>query len=84
MTVYDILDLANDLSGVTVTVWDCDCEGVVFDSRNAEDDPDGMDVAYALYFSDKGIGDYEVDSYDLYKDRDGSLCLELNISMGEE
>ena len=76
MDVYEFLDCANDLSGVIVTIYDCDSEEVVYNSENSEDIV--SDVEY------NGHGDYDVESYDLFKDREGRLCLELNISMGDE
>lgn len=74
MHVYDFLNLATDLSGVIVTIFDCDSESVVFDSAKGSGCFD-IDDAGAFH-------DYEVDSYDLFKNNDGNVCLELNISMG--
>ena len=72
MDVYVFLNLANDLSGVNVSIFDLDSGKVVFDSSKS-------DEGFVLY--DAGaFHDYEVESYDLFKDKDGNVCLELNIS----
>lgn len=74
MDVYDFLNLATDLSGVIVSIFDCDSESVVFDSAKG-----------GTFFDIDDAGDfhdYEVESYDLFKNDDGNVCLELNISMG--
>lgn len=75
MDVYDFLNLATDLSGVTVTVFDINSGKVVFDGKDSDD---------LLYDMENEIQCYEVASYDLFKDKDGRLCLELNISVEEE
>lgn len=74
MDVYDFLNLATDLAGVIVSIFDCDSESVVFDSAKGGEYFD-IDDAGAFH-------DYEVESYDLFKNNDGNVCLELNISMG--
>ena len=74
MDVYDFLNLATDLFGVVVTIFDLDSESVVFDSKKIWH---GFDLCDAGAFHD-----YEVESYDIFKDNDGNICLELNISMG--
>lgn len=74
MDVYDFLNLATDLSGVIVTIFDCDSESVVFDSTKCGG---CLPIDGASDFHD-----YEVESYDLFKNNDGNVCLELNISMG--
>lgn len=75
MTVYDFLYLATDLSGVIVRVWDCKSERVVFD---------GKDSNHPLFDMDDELQHYEVESYDLFIDRNGDLCLELNIDLEED
>jgi len=74
MDVYDFLNLATDLSGVIVSIFDCDSQSVVFDSAKGGE---CFDISDAGAFHD-----YEVYSYDLFKNKDGYICLELNISMG--
>jgi len=74
MDVYDFLNLATDLSGVIVSIFDCDSQSVVFDSAKGGECFD-IDDAGAFH-------DYEVYSYDLCRNNDGDVCLELNISMG--
>ena len=74
MDVYDFLNLATDLSGVIVTIFDIDSGLEVYDSKKSEE---GFDIYDAGAFHD-----YEVESYDLFKNNDGNVCLELNISMG--
>lgn len=76
MDVYEFLNSANDLSGVTVSIFDCDSQETVYTSRGSEDVL--ADVQY------NGFDDYEVESFDLFIDRDGHLCMELNISMGDD
>lgn len=76
MDVYDFLNLATDLGGVKVSIFDCDSESVVFDSAKGGEYFD-IDDAAAFH-------DYEVESYDLFKNNDGNVFLELNISMGED
>jgi hypothetical protein len=77
MDVYDFLNSANDLSNVVVTIFDCNAMEVVYDSRKTEEgECDPYDMG--------SLGDYEVESYDLFIDRDGRLCLELNTSIDGE
>ena len=75
MSVDYFLTLATDLSGVVVRIFDCTSEDIVYDGKDS-DDP--------LFDIDYDIRSYEVDSYDLYIDRNGKLTLELNITMDEE
>ena len=77
MDVYDFLNLATDLSGAVVTVFDITSGNVVYDSTKS----DGGE--FSLYDIDE-IGSYEVASYDLFIDRDGRPCIEVNIEMGED
>ena len=74
--MYDFLNLATDLGGVKVSIFDCDSASVVFDSAKSDR---YFDISDASDFHD-----YEVGSYDLFKDRDGSIRLELNIFVGTE
>ena len=74
MDVYDFLNLATDLSGVIVSIFDCDSESVVFDSAKGGEFFDIDDAG--------DFHDYEVESYDLFRNNDGDVRLELNISMG--
>ena len=76
MDVYEFLNSANDLSCVTVSIFDCDSQETVYTSKGSEDVL--ADVQY------NGYDDYEVESFDLFIDREGHLCVELNISMEGE
>lgn len=73
MDVYDFLNLAVDLSGAVVTIFDCETGNVVYDSSNSKD---GFDIDECSSYHG-----YEVWSYDLSSDRDGVVCLEVNISV---
>ena len=77
MDVYDFLNLATDLSGAVVTVFDIGSGNVVYDSTKS----DGGE--FSLYDLDD-LGGYEVASYDLFIDRNGRPCLEVNIEMDED
>lgn len=74
MDVYEFLNLATDLSGVYVTVYDMNSGLTVF--REPFGDP--------LTDMDDNLLNYEVESYDIYKDDDNVIHLELNISMEED
>ena len=76
MDVYEFLTRANDLGNVIVTIFDCDSQEVVFNGMKSEDVV--SDIQY------NGFDDYEVESFDLFTNRDGRICLELNISMGDD
>lgn len=79
MDVYDFLNLATDLSGAVVSIFDCTTEKTVFDSSKKEDGYNGcFDVGDAEEFLD-----YEVDSYDLFTDVNNRPHLELNITMDD-
>lgn len=73
MTIMDFLELANDLSGIRVRIFDCNSEDIVFDSANCED---YCDPVMEIYGTD--YADYEVGSYDLYL-HEGTIYLEFNI-----
>ena len=76
-SVYWFLSMATDLSGCRVTIFDCESEEVVWDSK----DSDNYDIYYEVDCA--GYGDYEVESYDLW--RDGNrVHLEINISIEED
>ena len=77
-SVYWFLSNANDLSGCRVTIWDCESEEVVFDSNNC----DGWDIAMEV--DSAGLGDYEIDSYDIWVNGEGKVHLEINISIEED
>ena len=77
MDVYDFLNLATNLSGAVVTVFDITSGNVVYDSTKS------AGKIFDLYDLNE-IGSYEVESYDLFIDRDGSLCIEVNIEMDED
>lgn len=74
MTVYDFLEFCNDLSGVTLTIYDFSTEGQVFfgDGDTGLSDIDD----YILY--------HDVESFDIFTGQYGEICLELNICMEEE
>lgn len=76
MDIYNFLNLANDLSWVAVSVFDCDSTNVVFNAQR------GDDVVFDIM--EKGLDGYEVESFDLSLDKNNKLCLELNISMGDD
>ena len=75
--VYNFLNLATDLSGCRIKVYDFTSEKVIFDSDNHPDDDPVMEI----YLSP--IGDYEVESYDIYLEN-GRVCFEINIELDEE
>ena len=77
MDVYDFLNLATDLSGAVVTVFDIVSGNVVYDSKES----DGGE--FSLNDLDD-LGGYEVASYDLFIDRNGLPCLEVNIEIEDE
>lgn len=76
-SVYWFLSMASDLSNCRVTIWDCESETVVFDSK----DNDSWDIAREV--DNAGFGDYEIDSYDIWTES-GKTCLEINISIEED
>lgn len=67
----------NELCTSHVTIFDCNSETVVWDSK----DHDNYNVAQEVNYSD--FADYEVLSFDLYLDTKHQICLELNIEMDE-
>ena len=77
MDTYDFLNLATDLSGAVVTVFDIHSGDVVYDSTKS-------DAGEFDLFDLGDIGGYEVASYDLFIDRSGRPCLEVNIEMDED
>ena len=81
MDVYDFLTLATDLSGVKVSIYDMEHGEVVYDGEDALDPIRDIEEQTD---SEEGILYREVQSYDLYKDRDGVFCLELNIEIENE
>ena len=76
-SVYWFLSMATDLCDCRVTIWDCESEKVVWDSKNSDE----WNVAQEV--DDAGFGDYEIDSYDIWIE-DGKTCLEINISIEED
>lgn len=76
MDVYDFLNLANDLSGVSVSVFDCNSTNVVFNAQRGDD--------VVLDIEEKGLDGYEVESFDIFLDKNNMMCLELNISMDDD
>lgn len=78
MTVRDLLELATDLYGIRLRVFDFNTEEIIFDSDKLDKDDDPVSE---IMFSD--IGDYEVGGYDLYL-HDGVINLEINIDYEPE
>ena len=75
MDIYDFLNMFNDLDGVKISVFDCDSTDEVFSCANGYD---------ALDLMPDDLQSFEVESIDLFREQDGSMHMELNISMGEE
>lgn len=73
MTVYEMLELCNDVSNVRIRIFDCNSEEIIFDSDKLDPHDDPL---MEIYLSDKA--DYEVGSYDLYL-HNGMINLEINI-----
>lgn len=73
MTVYEMVELCNDLSNIRLRIFDCESEEIIFDSDKLTDDDD---LVMEIYCSD--MADYEVGSYDLYL-HNGVINLEINI-----
>lgn len=77
MDIYTFLNLASDLSWVAVSIYDCDSSNVVFEGKR-----DAFDVVSDI--EEKGLDCYEVESFDIFLDKNNMMCLELNISMGDD
>lgn len=77
-SVYWFLNLATDLSCCRVAIYDFRTETVVWSSKNY----DGFDIAQEVDYH--GFGNYDVESFDVYTDIDGSLCIEINIETEED
>lgn len=77
-SVYWFLSMATDLSGCRVQIFDLNKGVVVWDSMEHPDDDIVMEVDFS------GFSDYEIESYDLYMDKSGMPCLDLNIDVEEE
>lgn len=73
MTVYEMLELCNDVSNIRIRIFDCESEEIIFDTDNLECNTDPI---MEVYCSD--MADYEVGSYDLYL-HNGVINLEINI-----
>lgn len=73
MTVYDMLELCNDVSNVRIRIFDCESEQIIFDSDKLDCNTDPI---FEVYLA--GMGDYEVGSYDLYL-HNGVINFEINI-----
>ena len=80
MDVYDFLNTFNDLCGCIVTIFDCDSDGTIFDSR-AADCYGTADIVGAI--EEAALDGYDVESADIFTD-DGKIHLELNISTGDD
>ena len=79
MTVADFLDMFNDLSGVELHIWDFTTERVLFSTADVDTCDPVMEVSAA------GYDDYEVESCDVYRDREGkNLFMDINIATDEE
>lgn len=68
MTVYDYLELINDLSSVAVSIFGLNSGEVLFETE-------GLDAPHEV---PDDLQDYEVCSVDLYLDG-GKMHLEINI-----
>lgn len=81
MDVYDFLGLAAQLADVIVSVYDCNSETVVYtgevDREPICDIEEQMENAGTVLYS-------EVEGYDIFKDKEGHIHLELNISIEED
>lgn len=73
MTVYNMLELCTDASGIHISIFDCISEQVVFDSNKLDQ---YSNIVMEIYLSP--YADYEVCSYDLYL-HNGVVNLEFNI-----
>lgn len=73
-SVYWFLSQATDLYDCRITIFDCNSEGVVWDSDNYDD----YDIASEVEC--RGFGDYDVESYDIWVE-DGKAHIEINISI---
>lgn len=78
MTVRDLLELATDLFGIRIRIFDFNTEEIIFDSDKLDEYDDAVSE---IIFSD--IGEYEVGSYDLYQ-HNGVINLEINIDYEPE
>lgn len=77
-SVYWFLNLATDLSACRVTIYDFRTETVVWNSNNC----DAFDLAQEVDY--QGFGDYEIESFDVYTDFEGTPCIEINIETEED
>ena len=78
-SVYWFLSMATDLSDHRVTIFDCESETIVWDSKNC----DVYDIVNEVDYA--GFGDYEVDSYDLWTDANtNQVHLEINITIEKD
>lgn len=69
----------NDLSNCIVTIFDCESGMVVWYSDNYDE----CDVAYEVSIS--GFGDYEMESCDIWTNKDDNkVHIEINISIEED
>lgn len=75
--VYELLDLINDISGLTVNLYDLISGSTIFTC-------DGSDCELCWKLADLEYDVLEVLSVDIYKNRGGSLFLELNVEIEEE
>lgn len=78
MTVRDLLELATDLFGIRLRIFDFNTEEIIFDSDKLDEYDDAVSE---IIFSD--IGEYEIGSYDLYQNN-GVINLEINIDYEPE
>ena len=78
MDIYDFLNTFTDLSAVVITVFDCISERVLFNSAEDND----YDPIFTLQGME--LDGYEVEGVDLFKNRDGMIQMEINISLDGE
>ena len=73
------LSMANDLSGCIITIFDCESGMTVWYSKNYDE----CDVAFEV--ENTGFGSYDVESYDIWVDKeDNKVHMEINISIEED
>lgn len=81
MDVYSFLEHANDLSNCVIKIWDCNTETVIFNSNEYES---VYDALAEINYGDDDLGNYNINSYDIYLNYDNRICIEINIDFDEE
>lgn len=78
MTVYDYLSLINQVDDMNISIFDCHTEDVVFTSKRDDREYDAL-----CSVNDSSYDLYEVEGVDIFTDKDGIICIELNIDTEE-